>query len=89
MAAESTKSKSKSKPKKPYPDFPLFSHASGRWAKKIRGRLHYFGRWGNTRGGKITPVDDVRASAQEAVDLYNEQRDDLQAGRTPCGKSTV
>lgn len=38
---------------------------------------------GNQAGGKITPVDDVKASAQQAVDLCNEQRDDLHAGRTP------
>ena len=32
-------------PIKPRPDFPLFAHNTGRWAKKIKGKMHYFGPW--------------------------------------------
>jgi integrase len=34
-----------SKPTKPTPDFPLYAHKSGRWAKKVLGKTHYFGPW--------------------------------------------
>ena len=40
-----TDSTSATKPEKPYPEFPLFPHDTKRWAKKIKGRLHYFGPW--------------------------------------------
>jgi hypothetical protein len=59
------------KPVKPRRDFPLFPHATGRWAKKVRGRFHYFGKIAN----------DPKGTA--ALELWLQQRDDLLAGRTP------
>jgi integrase len=72
-------------PKKPYPDFPLTPHASGKWQKKIRGKTHYFGNWARRVGGKLVRVEGD--GWKEALELYRAQADDLHAGRTPRVKS--
>lgn len=65
----STVPRSASNPAKPdrSDDSPFYWHATGRWAKKIRGRLVYFGS----------------GSHADALATYEEQRQDLHAGRVP------
>jgi integrase len=62
----STTPASGGKPAKPYPEFPLFAHAAGVWAKKIRGKMHYFGPWSDPDG---------------SLRKYLKQKDDLHAGK--------
>jgi integrase len=69
------------RPEKPYPDFPLTPHASGAWQKKIRGRIHYFGKWAKRVNGKLVRVEGD--GWEEALEAYKAVADDLHAGRTP------
>src|SRR5262249_54561503 len=89
MSRKSTRknksSKATDRPKKPYPDFPLTPHASGAWQKKIRGKIHYFGKWAHRVNGKLVRIEGD--GWKEALELYKAQADDLHAGRTPRVKT--
>jgi hypothetical protein len=43
MRLKRTRPASNGKTEKPYAEYPLFAHESGRWCKKVRGRHVYFG----------------------------------------------
>jgi integrase len=56
---------------KPHKDFPLTRHPSGRWCKKIKGKLHYFGK-----------INDPQA----ALEKWLAEKDALLAGQEPRRK---
>ena len=68
MSGHSTPPAARDKPDKPYPGFPMFAHPSGQWARKIRGRLYYFGVWENPNA---------------ALERLNREYPYLKEGRTP------
>jgi integrase len=76
--------KAPDRPKKPYPGFPLTPHPTGTWQKKIRGKIHYFGRWARRVNGKLERVEGD--GWKEALEEYKAVADDLHAGRTPRAK---
>jgi integrase len=73
-------------PKKPYPDFPLHPTVHGYWAKKIRGKIHHFGRWARVVKKRLERLP-FEAGYLAALAEYERQRDALQTGRTPTQKT--
>ncbi|NQT12066.1 MAG: tyrosine-type recombinase/integrase [Planctomycetes bacterium] len=64
----STAKRVREKPEKPWEGFPLFAHPSGQWARKIGGKLCYFGVW---------------ADPDAALEKHNREYVHLKDGRTP------
>lgn len=56
------------KPRKPYPEFPLTAHRNGQWCKKIKGKVWFFG---------------VSTDPDAAYEKYRNEVDEIQAGRDP------
>ncbi|HUO07652.1 MAG TPA: tyrosine-type recombinase/integrase [Phycisphaerae bacterium] len=64
------------------PDFPLFPSGNGLWAKKVRGRLHYFGphsdpqgalqRWDDFQNGRTPKTEGLRL--HEIVNPFIDQK---------------
>jgi integrase len=76
----STKRKSWRAKGLPYDGFPLQRHPSGAWQKRIRGDLYYFGRWGDTVGGRLVqrPGD---AWWKPALEDFEKRVNAIQTGR--------
>src|SRR6185437_3027102 len=45
MGISTTPSRRRKASQKPYREFSLTPHRGGKWMKKIRGKIYYFGRW--------------------------------------------
>lgn len=56
------------KPSKPDPEFPLHAHRNGTWARRILGKVLYFGPW---------------ADPAAALANYVAEQDALHAGQSP------
>lgn len=55
------------KPAKPSDDFPLFAHATGQWAKKIKGKMYYFGPWADPEAA-LMAFTNRRAGIEAGID---------------------
>jgi site-specific recombinase XerD len=53
------------KPDKPYPDFPLYAHSCGKWARKIGGKIKYFGKWSDPQAALL----EYEASLRVEINL--------------------
>lgn len=67
-APKSTKNR---KPRKPSKSFPLWANSNGQWARRINGRVYYFGTWDDPNGARQRYLKEV-----EALRAGRKPRDD-------------
>lgn len=80
--ARQTRKWADGRPPVPYKDFPLSPHASGHWCKKIKGKIHYFGRWGRRVNKKMERISGD--GWEEALRVYKASvADIIITGRKP------
>jgi integrase len=68
-------------PRPPVTYFKLSPHASGKWQRKINGKVHYFGTWARLVNGKLEPRPDW--GWQAAWDDFRSREEALTTGREP------
>ncbi len=84
------------KPAKPYPEFPLTAHVTRRWCKKIKGKLHYFGRWEDPEGalreyeaylaGEVVARSTTGHNPKANSNRPNKPYPDFPLTAHPCGQ---
>jgi integrase len=72
------------RPDPPFPKFPLTAISTGLWAKRVRGKLYYFGRWAKRVKGELVALPDN--GWQDALALYTAQKADLESGNSASKK---
>jgi hypothetical protein len=70
------------RPPKPYDGFPLCAANCGAWQKKIKAKIHYFGKWGHVVKGKLVRIDE-EGNWRPTLEKFEQQQDALYAGRVP------
>ena len=68
------------KPSKPYADYPLTPHPLGKWCKKVKGVLYYFGEWADPDGALnewLERQDGIRAGIDHERQNQESSGDDV------------